>query len=138
MIRLKHAVTKGMLRSENQKSPITNNREISTAIIDDDCKFAFHTSFIHLARAHVYESTHPLVCAAVDEWKIVCGEAYWERDTPISLKHVQSGHYVSTASQYRFGGMMGSQREVSGITVADQRSLWVAVEGLYAKEKSSE
>ena len=33
---------------------------------------------------------------------------------------------------------MGSQREVCGITVADQRSLWIAVEGLYAQEKKTE
>ena len=33
---------------------------------------------------------------------------------------------------------MGSQRDVCGITVADPRRLWIAVEGLYAKEKKTE
>ena len=114
-IRLEHADTGKNLHSHLFKSAISGNQEVS--------------GFGEKGNGDTG-----------DNWEIICESAsatFWERNKPISLGHVDTGKFLSTAGQFQFnqqncGGqcpIMG-QTEVSCAQKKDIRSKWQTGQGV--------
>ena len=76
-----------------------------------------------------------------DNWEVICESAtssFWERNKPIALSHIDTGKFLSTASQFQFnqqncGGqcpIMG-QTEVSCAQKKDSKAKWQTGQGVY-------
>lgn len=82
-----------------------------------------------------------------DNWQVLCdspSDRFWERYSPVSLMHVDTKKYLSTAAAHRFtqqncGGNcpIMDQTEVSAGSKRDGSSKWLTDQGLYFPTKDS-
>lgn len=114
-IRLEHADTHKNLHSHLFRAPLSGNQEVSA-----------------FGDGGVGDSG--------DNWQIVCesSDAYWSRDKPVSLRHVDTGRYLSSSNANMFTQQncgahcpIMNQGEVSAATKKDVRSKWQTDQGMY-------
>ncbi|KAJ3261614.1 Stromal cell-derived factor 2-like protein 1 [Boothiomyces macroporosus] len=102
-IRLKHSNTKKFLHSHKIQSPLSQQQEVSAYDVAD----------------------------TGDNWIVECKGKVWKREEPVSLKHVDTGAYLSSNTRYTYGNPINGQLEVSGRYSKGENELWIAREGIY-------
>jgi dolichyl-phosphate-mannose--protein O-mannosyl transferase len=106
-LRLEHMTTGKNLHSHLFSSPLTNNQEISA-----------------FGQAGEGDTG--------DNWTVVCATDFWERDTNIRLKHVDTEMWLSVSGR-TYGRPINGQTEVIGINYPDSSSYWKTAEGAFVK-----
>jgi hypothetical protein len=72
-----------------------------------------------------------------DWWEIVCtgGEAYWTREAPVGVRHVQTQKWLSADVQHMFGHPIRGHLEVACVDANEnslkEHVLWSAQDGVY-------
>uniref|UniRef100_A0A0K0F9F0 MIR domain-containing protein n=1 Tax=Strongyloides venezuelensis TaxID=75913 RepID=A0A0K0F9F0_STRVS len=72
-----------------------------------------------------------------DNWEVICDDEYWEKDSEISLKHVDTGRYLLNSGN-QFGRPIQGQREIVGARSITKSSRWVIAEGVYMGESKKD
>ncbi|CAG2103698.1 unnamed protein product [Medioppia subpectinata] len=108
VVRLQHMVTSKNLHSHHFSSPLSGNQEVSAF---GDKNGEGDTG---------------------DNWTLVCGGDYWERDTDFRLKHVDTEMWLSM-SGHTYGRPIHGQMEIVGSSHPDSASYWRTKEGVYVK-----
>lgn len=68
-----------------------------------------------------------------DNWEVICDDEYWERESEISLKHIDTGRYLLNSGN-QFGRPIQGQREIVGARSITRNGKWIAAEGVYMGE----
>lgn len=108
-IRLQHMNTRRWLHSHKFPSPLSGNQEVS-AFGDDQV------------------SDH------LDVWEVSFTGGQWMRDQKVKLKHVETGAYLSSSPDKRYGRPISGQLEICGKSKAGKNELWIATEGVFFPE----
>ena len=69
-----------------------------------------------------------------DNWIVECQKGPWQRKDTVYLKHVDTGLYLHSNSQFRYRNPINGQQEVTGYR-KDSDAQWVAAEGFYFPER---
>ena len=111
IIRLQHVNTQKHLHSHFQKSPVSQQQEVS----------AFGEENLD------------------DNWKVVCKTDFkaWERNEPVELFHIGTEKYLSTSKDHEFGNPIQGQLEIYA-AASGVDSHWKALEGVYVSEDTAE
>lgn len=75
-----------------------------------------------------------------DNWQVVCSTGHWNRMSPIRLKHVVTGKYL-TVSGNTFGRPIAGQYEITAHSTMTDSSLWKPAEAIMfhdAADKSND
>lgn len=119
VIRLEHVETGKNLHSHLFKAPLSGNQEVS--------------GFGENGKGDTG-----------DNWQVICEtkDQTWVRGKPVSLKHVDTNKYLSTAENFKFnqqncGGAcpIMDQTEVSSSPKKDANSKWMTGQGVYFPSK---
>ncbi|CAH1643282.1 unnamed protein product [Spodoptera littoralis] len=106
-IRLQHVSTKKNLHSHYFSSPLSGNQEVS-CYGDEDGEGD-----------------------SGDHWTVVCNNDFWRRDTPIKLRHVDTGAFLAGSGR-TFGRPISGQGEIVGVNSQyGAYTDWQAKEGLF-------
>lgn len=105
-VRFQHLTTGRNLHSHHFSSPLSNAQEVS-AFGDDSGKGD-----------------------TGDVWTIICEGDFWNRDSPVQIKHVDTGVFLAS-SGHTFGRPIAGQMEIVGVTMPDSNTKWKAAEGVY-------
>uniref|UniRef100_A0A1L8DVW8 MIR domain-containing protein n=1 Tax=Nyssomyia neivai TaxID=330878 RepID=A0A1L8DVW8_9DIPT len=105
-IRLEHVTTKKNLHSHHFSSPLSGNQEVSC--YGDD---------------HAEGDTG-------DHWDVICSGDYWQRDSPVKLKHVDTDMFLAVSGR-TFGRPINGQMEVMAMTQPRGEGDWKAAEGIF-------
>ncbi|KAI8358253.1 stromal cell-derived factor 2-like protein [Mortierella sp. GBAus27b] len=109
-IRLKHVNTKKFLHSHHHQSPMSGGLEVSAYEGMDDG----------------------------DNWTLECvnkKDKFWIRESPVLLRHENTGKYLSTSSKHVYGNPIPGQQEVAGHQLQQAEQTWSAQEGIYFAER---
>lgn len=106
-IRLEHVSTQRNLHSHLFKSPLSANQEVSA-----------------FGEGGEGDSG--------DEWTVVCSEDFWERNTYVRLKHVDSEGWLGISGR-TYGRPIHGQSEVIATSYPDGSSYWKAAEAIIVK-----
>ena len=109
IIRLQHVNTQKHLHSHYQKSPVSQQQEVSG--FGEENKD--------------------------DNWQIKCQDKYWQRDDAVELYHVGTEKYLSTSDQHEFGNPIQGQLEIFAADSSTD-SKWRASEGIYIGEEQEQ
>jgi len=107
IVRLQHSSTLKNLHSHHFSSPLSNNQEVSAFGKDGEGDTG-------------------------DNWTVMCSGDYWERDTAMRLKHVDTEVWLSL-SGHTYGRPIHGQMEVCGVSYPDSASYWKTAEGVFVK-----
>lgn len=66
----------------------------------------------------------------LDVWAVQCDGDHWERDEAVRFKHVGTDVYLSVTGE-QYGHPIRGQREVHGMSSANQHNWWRSMEGVY-------
>ncbi|KAJ2611490.1 hypothetical protein H4S08_003135 [Coemansia sp. RSA 1365] len=68
-----------------------------------------------------------------DIWTVEClkGEELWRRETPVYLRHVDTGKYLASLSAKKYRQPISGHQEVSAGKKPDANAQWMALEGYY-------
>ncbi|XP_058454249.1 stromal cell-derived factor 2-like protein 1 isoform X2 [Malaya genurostris] len=105
-IRLHHLATNKNLHSHHFQSPLSGNQEVS-AYGDEQG-----------------------IGDTGDHWMVVCSGEFWQRSSPVKLRHVDTDAYLSVSGR-TFGRPINGQMEVVGMSTAHGGTDWTAAEGLF-------
>ncbi|KAF9923240.1 Stromal cell-derived factor 2-like protein 1, partial [Modicella reniformis] len=108
-IRLKHVNTKKLLHSHHHQSPMSGGLEVSAFHGTDDG----------------------------DNWTVECvnkKDTYWIRESPVLLRHENTGMYLSSSTRHVFSNPIPGQQEVAGHSLQKSDQTWIAQEGIYFAE----
>ncbi|CAI5794586.1 stromal cell-derived factor 2 [Podarcis lilfordi] len=106
-IRLTHINTGRNLHSHHFTSPLSGNQEVSAFGEDGEGDF-------------------------LDDWTVLCGGSYWDRDSEVRFKHSSTDVLLSVTGE-QYGRPIHGQREVHGMSYSSQDSYWKAMEGIFMK-----
>uniref|UniRef100_A0A6B2EFA4 Putative mannosyltransferase n=1 Tax=Phlebotomus kandelakii TaxID=1109342 RepID=A0A6B2EFA4_9DIPT len=106
IIRLQHVTTKKNLHSHHFSSPLSGNQEVS-AYGDDQGEGD-----------------------SGDHWEVICSGDYWNRDSSVKLKHVDTNMYLAVSGR-TFGRPINGQMEVMAMSQPRGEVEWKAAEGIY-------
>ncbi|KAF9189254.1 hypothetical protein BGZ51_008198 [Haplosporangium sp. Z 767] len=113
-IRLKHINTKKFLHSHHHHSPMSGGLEVSAYEGQDDG----------------------------DNWEVECvnkKETYWTRESPVYLRHRNTGMYLSSSTKHVYGNPIPGHQEVAAHHQQHQGDqTWSAQEGIYFAEREKE
>lgn len=114
LVRLQHLNTRRNLHSHLHESPMSRNHEVS-AFGDE----------------HSGDSG--------DNWRVLCsGSAtHWPRGERVSLQHDDTGKYLYSNAQYRYGHPINGQQEVAAHAKRSGSTEWQADEGIYFPPRGS-
>ncbi|KAM4607961.1 stromal cell-derived factor 2-like protein 1 [Polymixia lowei] len=104
-IRFTHMKTGRNLHTHHFSSPLSNNQEVSA--------FGENGEGDDL-----------------DIWMVQCDGSHWERDDSVRLKHVGTDVFLSVTGE-QYGHPIRGQREVHGMSLANQHNWWRAMEGVF-------
>nr|XP_028564304.1 stromal cell-derived factor 2 isoform X2 [Podarcis muralis] len=68
----------------------------------------------------------------LDDWTVLCGGSYWDRDSEVRFKHSSTDVLLSVTGE-QYGRPIHGQREVHGMSYSSQDSYWKAMEGIFMK-----
>lgn len=113
VVRLQHRATKRWLHSHHHRSPLSANLEVSGFGGDDQSDTG-------------------------DHWRLdVNGGGVWLKDTPVRFQHVETGGWLHSAADKRYGRPIAGQQEVCGHKKKSENTLWRAAEGTYMPRSES-
>ena len=104
-VRLEHIITKKNLHSHLFKSPLSGNQEISAFGDNGEGDSG-------------------------DNWTVVCSDDFWERDTSIRFKHLDTEAWLGVSGR-TYGRPIHGQAEVVATSYPDGSSYWEAKEGVF-------
>ncbi|XP_051161154.1 stromal cell-derived factor 2-like protein 1 [Leptopilina boulardi] len=105
IIRFEHTITKKNLHSHYVQSPLSGKQEVSAY---GDIKGDGDSG---------------------DHWMVICDNDFWQRDSPITLQHVDTQAYLSVTGR-TYGSPIVGQTEVVG-EHSQKHVEWQAMEGLF-------
>mmetsp|Transcript_40117 Transcript_40117/g.89039 ORF Transcript_40117/g.89039 Transcript_40117/m.89039 type:complete len:226 (+) Transcript_40117:135-812(+) len=107
-VRLQHAQTRKWLHSHQYYSPLSQNQEVSAFGSDGDSDGG-------------------------DVWLVEWDgkSKVWRQDTKVRLKHRDTGAYLYSHEQAKFGHPIAGQQEVCATERKDKNTEWQAAEGVY-------
>mmetsp|Transcript_2295 Transcript_2295/g.5450 ORF Transcript_2295/g.5450 Transcript_2295/m.5450 type:complete len:229 (+) Transcript_2295:69-755(+) len=105
VFRLRHLGTNRNLHSHHHPSPLSGKQEVSCYLEGDQGDSG-------------------------DNWTLDIAEEQWMRDTPVKIRHADSGLYLATHN-VKFGHPIAGQLEVMATTSRGSPSNWVTAEGVY-------
>lgn len=107
-IRLEHISTHKNLHSHLFKSPLSGNQEISA-----------------------FGDEHGEGDSG-DNWIVVCTEDFWERNTFVRLRHIDTEAWLGVSGR-TYGRPIHGQSEVIATAYPDGSSYWRAADGIFVK-----
>ncbi|KAF9101433.1 Stromal cell-derived factor 2-like protein 1 [Mortierella sp. AM989] len=113
VVRLKHVNTKKFLHSHHHNSPMSGGLEVSAYEGQDDG----------------------------DNWTVECmnsTEEFWTRESPIQLRHENTGMYLSSSIKHVYGSPIPGHQEVAAHRLSHSDQKWSAQEGIYFAERERE
>ncbi|EIE25740.1 hypothetical protein COCSUDRAFT_27403 [Coccomyxa subellipsoidea C-169] len=110
-VRLQHVATRRWLHSHHFPSPLSQNLEVS-------------------AFGNDKESDH------LDNWEVQFSGSQWLQDQKVKLKHKETGGFLSSSADKRYGRPIGGQLEICGKKKAGRTEEWMATEGIFFPERS--
>ncbi|KAJ1826613.1 hypothetical protein LPJ73_008967 [Coemansia sp. RSA 2703] len=72
-----------------------------------------------------------------DMWVVECTTDMWMRESPVYLKHVETGQYLQSLPNKKYRQPIVGHQEVSGGKKPDANSQWIAMEGYYFVRKTT-
>ncbi|KAJ1878441.1 hypothetical protein H4R99_000331 [Coemansia sp. RSA 1722] len=66
-----------------------------------------------------------------DLWTVECDGDRWLRETPVYLRHEETGKYLQSLAGKKYGQPISGHQEVSGGKKPDTNAQWTAMEGYY-------
>ncbi|XP_029466873.1 stromal cell-derived factor 2 isoform X1 [Rhinatrema bivittatum] len=106
-IRLTHVNTGRNLHSHHFTSPLSGNQEVSAFGDNGEGDF-------------------------LDDWTVLCDGLFWERESEVRFRHVSTDVFLSVTGE-QYGRPIHGQREVHGMTYANQNNYWKVMEGIFLK-----
>merc|ERR1712045_822246 len=107
-VRLEHLTTHRNLHSHHFSSPLSSQQEVS--------------AFGEGGRGDTG-----------DVWRVMCEGDFWTRGDNVTLKHSDTGAFLS-ASGHTFGRPINGQMEIVGSIRADGSAQWKTQEGVYVHQ----
>ncbi|KAK1891954.1 Stromal cell-derived factor 2-like protein 1 [Dissostichus eleginoides] len=104
-IRITHMKTGRNLHTHHFSSPLSNNQEVSA--------FGENGEGDNL-----------------DVWTVQCDGIHWEREEDVRFKHVGTDVFLSVTGE-QYGHPIRGQREVHGMSSANQNNWWRSMEGVF-------
>ncbi|KAJ2795412.1 hypothetical protein H4R20_005886 [Coemansia guatemalensis] len=73
-----------------------------------------------------------------DVWTLEClkAEKLWRRETPVYLRHVDTGKYLASIPSKKYRQPISGHQEVSAGKKPDANAQWMALEGYYFSRRS--
>uniref|UniRef100_F7AXT5 Stromal cell derived factor 2 n=1 Tax=Xenopus tropicalis TaxID=8364 RepID=F7AXT5_XENTR len=106
-VRLTHVNTGRNLHSHHFTSPLSGNQAISAFGDDGEGDI-------------------------LDDWTVLCGGEFWQRDDEVRFRHTSTSVFLSVTGE-QYGRPINGQREVHGMSYANQNSYWKVMEGIFMK-----
>ncbi|KAE8622196.1 hypothetical protein XENTR_v10005138 [Xenopus tropicalis] len=106
-VRLTHVNTGRNLHSHHFTSPLSGNQEVSAFGDDGEGDI-------------------------LDDWTVLCGGEFWQRDDEVRFRHTSTSVFLSVTGE-QYGRPINGQREVHGMSYANQNSYWKVMEGIFMK-----
>ena len=106
-IRLQHIQTRKYLHSHLFKAPLSGQQEVSAFGDDNDSDTG-------------------------DNWMLYCKSRYWQKNSQIRLKHVDTDTWLALSGN-SYGRPISGQLEVISSDSSDVASIWTAAEGVYVQ-----
>ncbi|GAQ89937.1 stromal cell-derived factor 2-like protein [Klebsormidium nitens] len=113
VVRFQHMATKRWLHSHLHLSPLSQNYEVSGFGDDNQSDGG-------------------------DHWRVeVNGGGMWLKDSGVRFQHVETGGWLHSAADRRYGRPIAGQQEVCGHRKKSENALWKAAEGTYMPRSAS-
>jgi dolichyl-phosphate-mannose--protein O-mannosyl transferase len=119
-VRLQHLATGRNLHSHMHRAPMSNDYEVS-AYRDEAAAAAA------AAGRRWFEGD------TGDSWVVVCedGKGAWDRFKRVSMKHVDTGRWLSSSKKHEFGHPTANQLQVCASSRKGRDTYWKTNEGLF-------